>query len=334
MDARQKYQLWYDSFKTILQAGDTDVDPAMFYQNATPTFYVDGFQIVPGSADLEVGLSRFEGVPDLPSGYNWPDYQGKALDFLAQINLAELEQDFHARLPDHGWLYFFAADMWDEAMWDYNLLPHKVLYFDGPVERLEPAAPPPDLIAPSRLNARTALICFKPGFSMDPNFLDLLGWSMSEASLEEEYGHLFLPLSGLFQQEITRIGGYPYGFQGGGFEKEALLFLNGFPTLIRHGYFHGAPLLRTEQEKQAYYQRRFEEIEAAGDMEQMEREARKYQEIASDLAAHTAPIEMLFGLESVLGRSWGDAGFLEFFIRQEDLAARCFEYTFCDIIST
>jgi len=71
-----------------------------------------------------------------------------------------------------------------------------------------------------------------------------------------------------------------------------------------------------------------------GDLERMEAEIERYNRIKDNLEEHLQPIEMLFGLESTLGRDWGDAGFLEFFICQDDLAMRDFSRTYCDIISS
>jgi uncharacterized protein YwqG len=68
-------------------------------------------------------------------------------------------------------------------------------------------------------------------------------------------------------------------------------------------------------------------------LEAFEREVELYDQIENDLEKHCAPIEMLFGLESEMGRSWADEGFLEFFIRQDDLINQKFGHTFCDVLS-
>ena len=54
------------------------------------------------------GMSRLGGLPDLPSGIQWPVWQGKPQSFVAQINLSELP-DLTERhlLPAQGWLFFF-----------------------------------------------------------------------------------------------------------------------------------------------------------------------------------------------------------------------------------
>ena len=115
-----------------------------------------------------------------------------------------------------------------------------------------------------------------------------------------------------------------YAFQGSGWNRDALLYLNGFEALIRHGFFHVPPLFRDEKAKEHYYMEIHQGIINAGDLDNFEQQVEE----------HTEPIEMLFGLESAMGRCWVDVGFLQFSIRQDDLANRNFEDTYCDIIST
>jgi len=56
--------------------------------------------------DVPVGASKLGGVPDLPADLEWPAWGGRPLDFLAQIDLAELE--IETGLPKQGLLLFFA----------------------------------------------------------------------------------------------------------------------------------------------------------------------------------------------------------------------------------
>jgi uncharacterized protein YwqG len=70
-------------------------------------------------AEMEIGASRFGGDPDLPPHFGWPRRNGQPLDFLAQINLSEVNQlwpsessiELHESgridLPANGWLLFF-----------------------------------------------------------------------------------------------------------------------------------------------------------------------------------------------------------------------------------
>lgn len=60
----------------------------------------------------QVGQSRIGGVPDLPASITWrqDDRQHKYLDFLLQINLAELPVFPENPFPPQGMLYLFASD--------------------------------------------------------------------------------------------------------------------------------------------------------------------------------------------------------------------------------
>ena len=153
MDDQRRYQRWHTLFETALTEEDANIDASEFYEKSAPTFYLDRFERVEGSEALAVGLSRLEWLPDLPPGYDWPENEGQALDFLAQINLADLEKGYHPLLPESGWLYFFAGDIWDQ-----NVIPHQVLYFDGPSADLARRAPPSHLAPPLLMNRETALV--------------------------------------------------------------------------------------------------------------------------------------------------------------------------------
>lgn len=55
-----------------------------------------------------MGRSKFGGVPDLPSGLEWPSKDGRPLDFLAQIALAEVAaQGAGEVISRSGYLWFF-----------------------------------------------------------------------------------------------------------------------------------------------------------------------------------------------------------------------------------
>jgi uncharacterized protein YwqG len=70
-----------------------------------------GLEMVPtlvGQEDLQVGQSRLGGVPDLPTGVDWPTNAAGPLAFVAQINLAEVAPFAEAAdLPRAGQLLFF-----------------------------------------------------------------------------------------------------------------------------------------------------------------------------------------------------------------------------------
>jgi uncharacterized protein YwqG len=66
---------------------------------------------------LAIGQSRIGGVPDLPRGFEWPRYDGLALSFIAQFDLAELARQSSV-LPDHGTLAFFYDS--DQRIWGFD----------------------------------------------------------------------------------------------------------------------------------------------------------------------------------------------------------------------
>ena len=91
---------------------------------------------------LEIGASRFWGIPDVFEGFQWPYYLESGdqydLNFLCQINLEELSKyDKDRRLPKKGMLYFF-YDL--ETMPDSTIEPNscRVIYYDGSTSNLAP----------------------------------------------------------------------------------------------------------------------------------------------------------------------------------------------------
>ncbi len=62
----------------------------------------------PDGESFTVGRTRVGGLPDLPSGVEWPRWNGASLAFVAQINLGEAAPyDVEKALPTSGMLYFF-----------------------------------------------------------------------------------------------------------------------------------------------------------------------------------------------------------------------------------
>lgn len=60
-------------------------------------------------SQLSLGQSKIGGHPDMPVGAEWPKWNGHALGFLAQINLAEISETVdRGPLPNTGLLLFFS----------------------------------------------------------------------------------------------------------------------------------------------------------------------------------------------------------------------------------
>ena len=58
--------------------------------------------------EIPVGVSKFGGLPDVPTDFSWPEWNGQPLAFLAQINLATIATNPIAKpLPSDGLISFF-----------------------------------------------------------------------------------------------------------------------------------------------------------------------------------------------------------------------------------
>ena len=79
--------------------------------------------------ELQIGESRFGGVPDLPDNLSWPEFKGKKLPFLAQIDLSKLPKSL---LPAEGWLLVFGLADSEE-----DKTPVRILHHRGPREELK-----------------------------------------------------------------------------------------------------------------------------------------------------------------------------------------------------
>lgn len=113
--------------------------------------------------DLQIGISKFGGCPDLPKDFQWYYYEGEGyngdiknrpLSFLAQINLEEIKlYDKDNSLPDRGMLYFFyelETMTWGFDEKDYQSA--RVYYYNGDMSKLKPRNFPQDLNEDYRLN--------------------------------------------------------------------------------------------------------------------------------------------------------------------------------------
>lgn len=97
--------------------------------------------------DIPVGESKFGGDPDLPMDFQWPEWNGQPLAFLAQINLSTIAKNpISALLPPKGLLSFFydceqstwGFDPKDKESWRVCFFPNDSLI------RTSPAASMPD----------------------------------------------------------------------------------------------------------------------------------------------------------------------------------------------
>ena len=309
---------WQELFEGLRMIDS--LDSQALYKQALPCFYKIRSS-EPGDDSALIGASRVGGLPDLPSSLSWPvDGDGRLLTFLAQVNFKELEPGFAPYLPRDGWLYFFIEEL---DMW--NDIPHRVFYFDGPGDELQKSEYPDPVGGPVRIY-RPYQMHFDTGFTLYGGLMDALladhpEWLKGNGPAETVIDH--------FQRECTRIGGHPMSFQSLS-EQYAYLKLSGLDDLYRYGtdLYSLEGFIRRE---------RLEEEDPDLLLQLRTDAARQIEEYRRDFADHKQrmrSIRPIFVLGSENDMLWGDAGFLQFFMHEADLAKRDFSRTYCEVIST
>jgi len=101
-----------------------------------PSIRLTARQVFPDA--VELGATRMGGVPDFPDGIAWPQRDGRPLTLILQLRMDDVVGlDREAVLPTSGWLCFFYDA--PEQPWGFDPADRdgwKVLYFDGPTDRL------------------------------------------------------------------------------------------------------------------------------------------------------------------------------------------------------
>lgn len=94
--------------------------------NLKPCFALDNSE----HRDLVVGTSKQSGCPDVPVDFNWPENEGKKLDFILQLNLQEFEGS-KIGLPEKGMLYFF-LDLTEPSQFPNSNQQYNITYIQDP----------------------------------------------------------------------------------------------------------------------------------------------------------------------------------------------------------
>ncbi len=238
---------------------------------------------------IPIGASKIGGLPHLPESMGWPYNGAYPLSFIAQINLADISGLIDpSPLPNKGWLYFFydteeypwGFDPKDKAGW-------KVLYFDGPLDKLRRAIDDED--EEDKGPFIPCSVKFNGTFSI-PSQITLDQWGVE---LSEDDSDAYIELLEAFSEEDDNDGighqilGFPLEIQGEmSFECEA----------VTKGVYMGNPEGYEKAEKQG--------------VGQGSQKWRLLLQMDSDDNA-----EMM----------WGDLGMLYFWIKEEDLIARNFD---------
>ena len=241
------------------------------------------------------GKSHQGGIPDLPDDFQWPEHDGRPLDFLLQVNCAEVaEYDLENDLPTAGLLSFF-YDL-EEQPWGYDpedLDGFKVVYSANSSELQCHAIPAQSRPLPTCvLQFSACLTAPSPWSRVYENLQSKIPFTSDE---EDNYFTFIENLDGLAYPKggLHRLLGHSANTQGD-MQLEA--------QLVTHGINCGDP--------ESYRSAQASELAAGAD------DWRLLLQLDSD---HTANL------------TWGDAGMLYFWMCEEDLRARAFERVWMEL---
>ena len=236
---------------------------------------------------LEVGVSKIGGAPDLPVATEWPRWKDTPLAFIAQLKMVDVtKHDLTGALPQSGLLSFFydaRQETWgfdpdDRGSW-------QVLFFEDDQPVLRRTQPPDDLPEESRF--KPCKLAFSTELTVPPwESLYVEGLTLTEQETDS-YLDLIQRIGGE-DDLIHRLLGHPDPIQGD-MQLECQLTFHGLYTGNATGY---------EDPRRA----------------ELEKGAIDWQlllQIDSD--------------EENAGMIWGDVGRLYFWIRRDDLKKRAFE---------
>jgi uncharacterized protein YwqG len=234
---------------------------------------------------MDVGVSKIGGTPDLPEGVEWPSWNGKPMSFIAQVRLADaVTFDAAEALPKNGILYFFYGA--EQSTWGFDPKDRgswKVIHFDGDAVKLRRAEPPQALPEHGRFSACS--VSFSNELSLPPwESLCVEKLRLSDRESDDYFDLLYGTAE---DQVIHKMLGHPDPIQGD-MQLECQLVFHGLYTGDASGY---------EDSRRA----------------ELEKGAEDWQlllQIDSDDNAQM---------------TWGDAGRLYFWIRKQDLQKRNFE---------
>jgi hypothetical protein len=184
--------------------------------------------------DLPLGASKVGGMPDLPFGVGWPVLiTGQPLDFLCQVNLADLpDQRAETWLPRQGLLSFFYIDFGSPDYRTYAYPHHRamwrVLFYTGDFSQLHRASLPEQRrhrpLAPCVLD-----FALEWSLPVERNpWFSLLGFPIDRRLSTEEIGRYFdlldriAALYGSEEEPAHRLFGYAGPLPCSAGEEEAL----------------------------------------------------------------------------------------------------------------
>ncbi|WP_445364254.1 YwqG family protein [Microbulbifer sp. ANSA003] len=174
---------------------------------------------------IEQGSSKIGGHPDVPADFEWPFYRGLPLEFLLQLNCAEVNSPI---LPSAGYLLFFYCDgVWADVRGEKDFI--RIIYIPVDVALSNHQAPGIHkkrfwgLLKPKRLPSiyPESKISFKRSFSLP----DLGEYPYEELKIFDEDDYLLDAYCTLKENltgsKLLQISGYPNPVQYDGITEDA-----------------------------------------------------------------------------------------------------------------
>lgn len=208
---------------------------------------------------LRLGQSRIGGMPDLPVDFLWPRYEGLALSFIAQLNLADFVMFADVvPLPPSGSLFFFCDS--DQRCCGYDPK-HRgsalVAYVPDAVPLVR--TPLPDDVAELGRFAAAAI-----RLSLDRTIGEF-DPPLSQEELEALNQFIIADLT-VSNAPCHQLGGYPEAIQGP-MEAECSLASNG--VYCGSSFLHGGEEVIQELERRASEWRLLLQIDTDDDLGMM-----------------------------------------------------------------
>ncbi|MDQ3704959.1 MAG: YwqG family protein [Chloroflexota bacterium] len=241
---------------------------------------------------LPPGTSKLGGLPDLPEDVGWPEWNGKALAFIAQFNLEEVAPfELERLLPATGMLYFFydaQMETWGDTLEDRGGA--RVLYYSGDMARIRRTPFPETLHEWGRdypaCRLELASVLSMP--SSDSMYVESLDLTEEEVAA---YNQLEEWLAGSNEDSADhRLLGYPSAIQQDDMEELCALVTGGIYVGSAEGY-----------------------------------ESKKAEELKKTAADWLLLLQVDSDNNAMM--MWGDAGMIYYWIKSGDLAQRNFDGT-------
>ncbi len=170
-------------------------------------------------------FSRIGGLPCLPEGVEWPEWNGHPLQFLAQLDLSEVPDNCKRDgLPSSGVLYFFYNE--EQETWGFDPKDKgswKVIYSNSPADQLSIREVPQGVKENFIYGEKT--VAFIPV----QTFPDWQDDRVQSLALNNKQHDQYIDVcSAVFQNKPEHhLFGYPSPVQGNNMELECQLASNG-----------------------------------------------------------------------------------------------------------